>query len=316
MKTAPRSSLAVATLAALASACATLAPPDLVEARGAYATAAAGPDQKLSPTALYEAHNVLEQADKELALNRDTKALHDLVYVTMRKVALADVIARIEQDRQRIADAAKSGLAARDAQLARGKAVLEETRVQMRDERDVSSVAAGEARAESKAQGEALAKTEAQLEDEKQARALAETRLASAMVALARNAAIKEEPRGLVITLSGSVLFASNKSALLDSAKARLDQVAAALIAQSPDKRMIVEGHTDGRGSDAVNLSLSQARADAVRSYLVDRGVDASKIASVGVGSKRPLAGNASAEGRANNRRVEIIITPLKLSAR
>lgn len=316
MKTPLLPTLAVLSSALLSAACATLAPPDLIEARGAYATAAAGPDAKLSPTALYEAQKVLEQADHEFALNGDTTEVHDLAYITMRKLALADTVARIEQDRQRIADAAKSGLAARDAQLARSKVVLAETREQMRDERSVSGQAAGEAKVAADAQDKALAKSEGQLEEEKQARALAESRLATAMRELARTAAIKEEARGLVITLSGSVLFTSNQSKLLDSAKTKLDQVAAALVAQGPDKRMVVEGHTDSKGSDAVNLPLSQARADAVRDYLVARGVDEGKISAVGVGSKRPLVGNGTAEDRANNRRVEIIINSLKLLAR
>jgi outer membrane protein OmpA-like peptidoglycan-associated protein len=308
--------LAVLSSALLSAACATLAPPDLIEARGAYATAANSPDAKLSPTALYEAQKVLEQADHEFALNGDTTEVHDLVYITMRKVALADTVARIEQDRQRIADAGKSGLAARDAQLARSKVVLAETREQMRDERSVSGQAAGEAKVAAEAQDKALAKSEGQLEEEKQARALAEGRLSSAMRELARIAAVKEETRGVVITLSGSVLFTSNQSKLLDSAKTKLDQVAAALIAQDPDKRMVVEGHTDSKGSDAVNLPLSQARADSVRDYLVGRGVDADKITAVGMGSKRPLVGNGTAEDRANNRRVEIVINSLKLLAR
>jgi outer membrane protein OmpA-like peptidoglycan-associated protein len=112
----------------------------------------------------------------------------------------------------------------------------------------------------------------------------------------------------VVITLSGGVLFASGKYALLNTAMTKLDQVAAALKAQDGDKRMVVEGHTDSQGSDATNQPLSQNRATAVRDYLVSKGVSADKISSIGLGSSRPITDNATPENRANNRRVEIII--------
>jgi outer membrane protein OmpA-like peptidoglycan-associated protein len=111
----------------------------------------------------------------------------------------------------------------------------------------------------------------------------------------------------MVITLSGSVVFASNKATLLPGAREKLDDVADAL-KEAPDSKLVVEGHTDSRGSDALNQQLSQARADAVRAYLVRRGVDASQVQAVGMGENQPVDDNASAEGRANNRRVEIIV--------
>jgi outer membrane protein OmpA-like peptidoglycan-associated protein len=126
---------------------------------------------------------------------------------------------------------------------------------------------------------------------------------------------VKEEARGMVITLSGSVLFASGKFALLNTAMTKLDQVAEALKAQDADKRMVVEGHTDSQGSDKVNQPLSLNRGNAVRDYLVTRGVASEKITAVGLGSSRPIVDNKSAENRANNRRVEIIISPAPISA-
>ena len=132
---------------------------------------------------------------------------------------------------------------------------------------------------------------------------------------LAAVAAVKEEARGMVITLSGSVLFASGKFALLNTAMTKLDQVAEALKAQDADKRMVVEGHTDSQGSDKVNQPLSLNRGNAVRDYLVTRGVASEKITAVGLGSSRPIVDNKSAENRANNRRVEIIVSPAPVSA-
>ena len=72
---------------------------------------------------------------------------------------------------------------------------------------------------------------------------------------------------------------------------------------------MIIEGHTDNVGSEDFNLGLSQRRADAVRSYLLQQGVDASRIEASGMGEGVPVASNGTATGRQQNRRVEIIIS-------
>lgn len=114
----------------------------------------------------------------------------------------------------------------------------------------------------------------------------------------------------MVITLSGQVLFASGKSELLPSAQAKLTEVARALSEQSPDSSIVVEGHTDSQGSETFNLDLSQKRAEAVRTYLGSHGVAPDRIRAEGLGLSRPIADNKSAEGRANNRRVEIVVQP------
>jgi len=140
-----------------------------------------------------------------------------------------------------------------------------------------------------------------------------EKRTAVALAELAKIAAVKEEERGLVVTLSGSVLFRSAKSTLLPSAQVKLDQVAKALLAVSA-RNLIVEGHTDSRGSESYNQGLSQRRADAVRDYLVQRGYPADRIQTRGMSEGSPIADNASPEGRANNRRVEIVIERMQPS--
>jgi outer membrane protein OmpA-like peptidoglycan-associated protein len=120
---------------------------------------------------------------------------------------------------------------------------------------------------------------------------------------------VKQESRGTVITIPGSVLFASGKSTLLPGAQAKLNAVADALKDQA-DHEIVVEGHTDTQGSDATNLELSQKRAQAVRDYLVAHGVPTSRVRAQGLGESKPVADNKTAEGRANNRRVEIIVSP------
>ncbi|MFS8066946.1 MAG: OmpA family protein, partial [Byssovorax sp.] len=149
-----------------------------------------------------------------------------------------------------------------------------------------------------------------QLQTEVQRRQEAEKRAAQANADLARLASVKQETRGMVITLSGAVLFTSGKSELLPAAQVKLNDVAKALIEQDPDSKMVVEGHTDSQGTAASNQELSQKRAQAVRDYLVSRGIAGDRVTAQGFGPTRPIGENSSAEGRANNRRVEIVVQP------
>ncbi len=297
----------VATLGAagLMTACASSTPGQLIAARDAYAMSSAGLSARLTPTDLYDAKKALDQAEREFTENGDTLACRDYAYIALRKTELADVKARTEVDRQKISEAVKAGVVVRDNQVKSTQAELASTKEQLKDERRDSTE-----------QGKILEKTTVQLGAEKMARQTAEAKLAGAMKDLATIAAIKEEARGVVITLSGSILFASGKYALLNTAMTKLDQVAEALKAQDADKTMVVEGHTDSQGSDAINQPLSLSRATAVRDYLVSKGVASEKISAIGIGSGRPLTDNKTAENRANNRRVEIIISSTKLSTR
>jgi len=140
-----------------------------------------------------------------------------------------------------------------------------------------------------------------------------EKRTADALAELAKLAAVKEEERGLVVTLSGGVLFRSGESDLLSSAQVKLDQIANALL-DVRARNLIVEGHTDSQGTDSYNQGLSQRRADEVRDYLVQRGYPSERIQTRGRGEGSPIADNASSEGRANNRRVEIVIERMQAS--
>ena len=305
MKTQTTSLFATVVFVAFICGCATAPPPQLIDARTAFTASNNGLAAQLTPTELHDTQLVLDKANAEFAQHGDTLECRDLAYIAQNKVQLADVKARTALDRQKIADAAKAGVVVRDKQVTSAQAALASTREQLKDEQRDSNAKTTE-----------MEKTAAQLASETQARSAAEEKLAGAMKDLAAIAAVKEDARGLVITLSGGVLFASNKYTLLNTAMTKLDQVAEALKAQGSEKRMVVEGHTDSQGSDMINQPLSLNRANAVRDYLVNRGVDADKIRAVGLGSTHPLLDNRNAENRANNRRVEIIIEPSHLSAR
>ena|SRR5690242_15917011 len=152
-----------------------------------------------------------------------------------------------------------------------------------------------------------LQKTREQLSAEIQRRQEAE---AAQQRALAELGDVKNEPRGTVITIPGSVSFASGKATLLPSARNRLRQVATALEQGDGSSKIVVEGHTDATGSPEKNQQLSMARAEAVRKSLISDGVPADRVQAVGYGETRPVADNGSAAGRATNRRVEIVVQP------
>jgi outer membrane protein OmpA-like peptidoglycan-associated protein len=107
-----------------------------------------------------------------------------------------------------------------------------------------------------------------------------------------------------VYTISGSA-FASGRATLTSAGLASLNRLAGVL---GKSATLRVEGFTDSQGADAANLKLSRQRADAVRQALIDAGLDGSQIQAVGRGKAAPVADNASSDGRARNRRVEIIV--------
>lgn len=117
---------------------------------------------------------------------------------------------------------------------------------------------------------------------------------------------LRETDRGVVVTL-GDVLFASGETTLEPEAEARLQDVVD-LLASEPGKQIRIEGHTDSTGSASANMRISRQRAEAVRDALVDLGIEAERIQAVGMGEDFPIATNETAEGRSQNRRVDVIL--------
>lgn len=324
--------------AALLPSCAGTVPSELSNARLAYRSASAGPAAELAPTELHTAQEALAHAEKSFQKDSESYQTRDLAYVAQRKSEMAEAQASIvkEQGSKTRADQdfqSTQGVILKEksedlSQSRAALAVSEQTGQMTAEQLTAEQGARLEAERKATAQG-ALARqksedlrqtraalqasertgqaTAGQLATEQKARLEAEKRTAEAQAALAKLAALKEDERGMVITLSGSVLFRSDESALMPGAETRLDQVFDAL-ASSGDRNVLVEGYTDSQGSDSYNLDLSQHRADAVRDYLMHRGYAAGRIRSRGIGEGRPIADNATAEGRANNRRVEIVL--------
>jgi outer membrane protein OmpA-like peptidoglycan-associated protein len=234
---------------------------------------------------MHAAKEQLDLAEASYAKDGDTQYTRDQSYLAVRKTELAEVIARTRQsnkDKNGVVSAMhadeKQAVAATSAELSRSRSQV--------------------------------ATQDVALKDEKSRRQDAEKRAAQSAADLAKFATVKQEPRGMVITLSGAVLFESAKWDLLPSAQVKLNDVANALIKEDPLSKMVVEGYTDSQGGISYNQELSQHRAQAVRDYLVTRGIASDRITSQGFGLTRAIADNKSPEGRANNRRVEIVVQP------
>ena len=117
----------------------------------------------------------------------------------------------------------------------------------------------------------------------------------------------KPTDRGLVVTL-GDVLFDTGKAGLKAGATSNLNKLIA-FLNQYPDRTVVIEGYTDNVGSEEYNQGLSERRADSVKAYLAGQGVGAIRLSALGRGESDPVAGNDSAAGRQQNRRVEVIIS-------
>ena len=102
----------------------------------------------------------------------------------------------------------------------------------------------------------------------------------------------------------------ASKAAIKPESEPTLAQIVA-LLQQNPTLKLFVVGHTDSTGSRELNMKLSAQRADAVAAQLIGQGVTGSRIATSGVGPDQPVASNATADGRAQNRRVEVTLRPL-----
>jgi len=269
--------LGLCACAAAAVACGSSAPTrELVDARHAYTVAEVGPAAQLEPDKLLTARQALDRAENAHKDDPGSETEAHLAYLAERKAQIAVA----------------------DAEIAAAKNTESKAEESYREQ--LEQAASGN-------QSE-LQSTRQELQGEREARAAAEARSAAALKSLAQVATVNEEQRGTVITLSGSVLFPSGTDQLSPIARQSLDRVATVLVDQPAEKQITIEGYTDSRGSDAFNQQLSQKRADAVRSYLVSKGMQAQRLQAVGRGETSPIASNDTTEGRASNRRVEIVI--------
>jgi outer membrane protein OmpA-like peptidoglycan-associated protein len=284
---------------------------ELVDARRSYDEAAHSEAKELVPDKVLAARQALDRAEAAHEDSAGSFEEKSLAYIAQRQALLAIAqggIARAQREVEaadlKFKETAAKAATSSKAALKENQEQLNKVRQQLNSQGDQLSAQSQELKKKEKE----LEARQKELEGEKTARIEAEKKAAAAMASLAEIAKVKEEQRGLVITLDGGVLFATGKATLLPIAENRLGQVAEVLQQQDDSKQITVEGHTDSVGSDEDNRRLSQDRADSVRSFLVNKGVPSSRIKSLGRGESMPIGDNKTPDGRAMNRRVEIIV--------
>jgi len=188
-----------------------------------------------------------------------------------------------------------------DARQARLKAEADANEARMKAEAEIAA-------AKSKAEADALkAREDAAKADADRARQAAEQLRAQLLEQFNRILETKDSRRGLVITM-GDVLFDTGKYDIRPPTREMLAKLTGIVVAH-PGLKLEVEGHTDSTGSDELNQRLSERRADTVKTYLVQQGLDGSAVTAKGFGKTMPVEDNSSAAGRQKNRRVELIVS-------
>jgi outer membrane protein OmpA-like peptidoglycan-associated protein len=275
----------------VAVGCAATGPtPELMDARRAYDEARASDAATYSPDKLLSAKQALEKAEDAHADDGGSFKERSLAYVAQRKAQYASIYGTYERDRREQVEAEQAYRNKQDTLRRNAEQQATDAQRTLAATWDNLSSARKE-----------LAVQQTQLD-------AANKTAAAAMASLNKIAQVKEEQRGTVITLDGQVLFVTAKAELLPIAKDRLNQVAKSLKELDDDKLVSIEGFTDSRGADDTNMKLSQDRANAVKDYLVSQGVKPEKVRAIGRGEGSPVASNDTPEGRANNRRVEIVV--------
>ena len=275
-----------------------------------------------SPLQLYEAINAVQiaeamgaskytpdifaKAKQELdnATALDSKKSQRKVMITYARGAVQDAEdARVstlrkmqeEKERQQQAAVQQSKEAEQQAQMTAQQEALQ--RAQADAQRAQAEAAAANARAAQAAAEHEAAKASNQTEEMRE-------RLHQQLSQVLQT---QETARGLIVNMS-DVLFDTGQYTLKPDAREKLAKVSGILLAY-PDLKVQVEGYTDNVGSDEYNLTLSQHRGDAVRDYLISQGVSAGNTTATGYGKGSPIADNSTAAGRAQNRRVNLVVS-------
>jgi outer membrane protein OmpA-like peptidoglycan-associated protein len=250
----------------------------LERARANYQQAQQDPQiTTYAPAALQEAQQSLQHAEHVWQQEKNDNEVTHLAYVTDQRVA----IARFTADKTVAEDQIKQLGEEREHVLLDAR-----TREAERAQRE----AAAQARDADRARIEAQSAQERayQLEQE-----LAELQA-------------RQTERGLVLTLD-DVLFEYDKAELKPGALRKLYPLVT-FLKENPERNILIEGHTDSIGSESYNLELSERRAEAVESFLLQNGISSTRVITRGYGKSYPVASNSTEAGRQQNRRVEVVI--------
>lgn len=249
---------------------------ELEQARSLVQQVEASPDAgRLAADDIVAAHEALRRADRLAEGKGSVGEIQNEAYLARRHAEIA----------QQHIERGRAAAAMQEAEAERQRVLLQ----------------AREQQAAAEAQRAQLARQQAEQEAQ-QARLEAE-RLQTEL----RDLQARQSDRGLVVTL-GDVLFDTGRATLRAGAMSGIQRLAEFLV-KTPGRTVTIEGHTDSVGSEALNQTLSENRASAVRNELMSRGVSAARITTVGLGETRPVATNDTPAGRQQNRRVEVIVS-------
>jgi outer membrane protein OmpA-like peptidoglycan-associated protein len=302
-------------------------PLELYEAENAVMIAEAAGAEKYAPESMATAKSDLDNAEAMDAHKHNSKeeityargavqTAEDARIMTIRKIkaedeanerqARLDAEQRAEQSR---ANAEQAQQQAEKAQLAQQQAQLAQQEAAQRAQAEAAQraqaeAAAAEAQAQAAAAREEQQKAQQAAQQASQEAEQARERLKQQLSAVFQT---RETARGLIMNVP-DVLFGFNKYDLRPEAREKLAKVSGILLAY-PDLKVQVEGYTDSIGSDEYNQKLSEERADSVRDYLVKENVQGDNVTAEGYGKQDPVASNSTSSGRAQNRRVELVVS-------
>ena len=302
-------------------------PLEFFEARNALRIAQSEGAEKYASDSYQHAVQLMNKAD-EYATKKDVPK-KQLIAVARDAVQTAEdaraiAVKKMDEERQ-----ANERQASADAQTRSQAQADEATRQKEQAQSEAAQAAAGAAKAKSDmaesqaASATAMAAAQADAEKSRLA-ALAESEQARKAAAgqaerekqelrnkLAEQLNLiletRDSARGLIVNMS-DVLFDTGKYTLRPGAREKLAKIAGIVLAY-PSLKLEVEGHTDSVGTDEYNMQLSENRANAVRDFLVQQGINTSSIAARGFGKSQPVATNETAAGRQQNRRVELVVS-------
>jgi outer membrane protein OmpA-like peptidoglycan-associated protein len=246
----------------------------------------------LAPNELLRASDALAKANASFARSDAQAQVDHWAYMASQRAAIAQ-----EVTRQRSAEQAVAGAEAQRDKL-RLVARTSEVETAQRSAQNAQQQADA-----SKQQADA-SRQQADVAQQQAADAQARN---SQLEAQMKDMNARKTDRGMVVTV-GDVLFDTNQSQLKPGGLRNMEKVVS-FLKQYPMRKVLIEGFTDSSGSDSTNQQLSDRRADAVRSALVDSGVAGERIRAQGLGEAYPVASNDSAGGRQMNRRVEIVLS-------
>jgi len=275
--------------AAVAAGCSSVPNASLIDAHNSYNNARINADvSTLAELEMKQASDTLKKADDAYAKDDDDESVTHLAYIANQQVAIAQVTAKRKTAEKAVNSAeAKRNEVRLDARTAEADAAKRQAAASQLtvDRQATELVIAG-------------------INSERDEALIAQQEI------LINQLNAKKTARGLVITL-GDVLFRTNKAQLQAGGMRNVDKIGD-FLKEYPDYKVLVEGYTDSRGSDEHNLELSDRRAYAVRTALVDAGVNSDRVRTRGYGEEYPVAGNDTASSRQLNRRVEIIMSDEK----